>query len=128
MIVLDASALLAFMFEENGHEQVADSLEDSCISSVNLLEVASRFSRDGLSPAPVLQLISSLGIRVVPFEEAHILPVAELATLGKEYGLSQADRVCLGLGAYLGFPVLTGDKVWRKLDLTVEVIVFSLTA
>ncbi len=124
MIVLDASALLAYMFEETGHEQVAGYLGDSCISSVNLLEVASQFRRDGLSPAPVLQLISSLGIRVVPFEEAHISSVAELATVGKAYGLSQADRVCLGLGVFLGEPVLTADRVWGELDLGVEVVVF----
>lgn len=124
MIVLDASALLAFMFKETGHEVVAGYLDDCCISSVNLLEVASRFSRDGLPAAPVLQLISSLGITTIPFEESHVLPVAMLATAGKEYGLSQADRICLGLGMFLGSPVLTADKVWQDVGLDMEVVVF----
>ncbi|MEZ5450469.1 MAG: PIN domain-containing protein [Thiolinea sp.] len=79
MIVLDASALLAFLFRETGHEKVADYLEDCCISSVNLLEVASRFSRDGVDPGPVLDTIHSLSIKIVPFETSHILPVAQLA-------------------------------------------------
>jgi PIN domain nuclease of toxin-antitoxin system len=124
MIVLDASALLAFMFKETGHEVVAGYLDDCCISSVNLLEVASRFSRDGLPVAPVLQLISGLGINIIPFEEAHILSAAMLATAGKEYGLSQADRICLGLGMFLSLPVLTADKVWLDAGLEVEVVVF----
>lgn len=124
MIVLDASALLAFMFKETGHEVVAGYLNDCCISSVNLLEVTSRFSRDGLPVAPVLQLISGLGIAIIPFEEAHILPVAMLATVGKEYGLSQADRICLGLGLFLDLPVLAADKVWQDVGLDMEIVVF----
>ncbi len=124
MIVLDASALLAFMFKETGHDVVANYLHDCCISSVNLLEVASRFSRDGLPVAPVLQLISSLGIAIIPFEETHILPVATLAKVGKEYGLSQADRICLGLGMFLDLPVLTADKVWQDVGLDIGVVVF----
>ena len=62
MVVLDASAVLAFMFKETGHDVVAGYLSDCCISSVNLLEVAARFQRDGLSPKPVLELVPQLGI------------------------------------------------------------------
>ena len=42
MVVLDASALLAYLFKETGHERVALSIEDACISTVNLSEVAGR--------------------------------------------------------------------------------------
>lgn len=31
MTVLDASALLAFLFAETGHEQVAEVLDDCCL-------------------------------------------------------------------------------------------------
>jgi PIN domain nuclease of toxin-antitoxin system len=47
MIVLDASALLAYLFKETGHEIVAKYIEDACISTVNLSEVAGRLIRDG---------------------------------------------------------------------------------
>ncbi|NOS89744.1 MAG: twitching motility protein PilT [Methylococcaceae bacterium] len=33
MIVLDASALLAYLFEETGHQVVAQYIEDACIST-----------------------------------------------------------------------------------------------
>lgn len=124
MIVLDASALLAFLFKETGHEIVAGYLDDCCISSINLLEVASRFSRDGLDPEPVLETITSLGIKIIPFEASHILPIAKLAKVGKEHGLSQADRICLGTGLVMELPVLTADKVWQDIELDLEAIVF----
>lgn len=123
MILLDASALLAFLFKEMGHDVVLEYLDDCCISSVNLLEVASRFSRDGLDPQPVLEVINSLGIQVIPFEYQHILPVAKLVQSGKAYGLSQADRICLGLGLFKNLPVLTADRVWQNLELDIEVVV-----
>jgi PIN domain nuclease of toxin-antitoxin system len=124
MIVLDASALLAYLFKETGHEIVTGYLDDCCISSVNLLEVASRFSRDGLDPQPVLETITTLDIKVVPFEASDILPAAKLAQVGKEYGLSQADRICLGTGLIMNLPVLTADKIWQDVGLDLEVIVF----
>ena len=123
MILLDASALLAFLFRDKGHEIVAGYLDDCCISGVNLLEVASRFRRDGIDPQPVLDTINSLNIEVVPFESSHILPVARLAGAGKAYGLSLADRVCLGTGLVLDRPVLTADRVWQDDGLDLEVIV-----
>ena len=46
MTVLDASALLAFLFRETGHEQVAAALDSACLSTVNLSEVLGRFARD----------------------------------------------------------------------------------
>ena len=48
MIALDASALIAYLLKEPGHEAVQLALESSCLSVVNLCEVLSRFSRDGM--------------------------------------------------------------------------------
>lgn len=41
MIVLDASAVLALLFREPGHEEVAARIRGSCLSTVNLSEVLS---------------------------------------------------------------------------------------
>lgn len=48
MIALDASALLAFLFREPGHEQVAAVIENSCMSAVNRFRV-------GLPACPELE-------------------------------------------------------------------------
>jgi PIN domain nuclease of toxin-antitoxin system len=39
----------------------------------------------------------------------------------KHKGLSLADRACLALGQQLNLPVITADRVWKELDLEVEV-------
>jgi predicted nucleic acid-binding protein len=57
-VALDASALLAFLFGEPGHEQVAAVIDDCELSTVNLAEVISRFARDGHDPGPVYRQIA----------------------------------------------------------------------
>ena len=57
MIVLDASALLAYLFRESGHQVVVEYIESACISTVNLSEVAGRLIRDGIDPSPFIQQI-----------------------------------------------------------------------
>lgn len=123
MILLDASALLAYMFKETGHEVVADYLDNCYISSVNLLEVASRFTRDQLPAEPVLKLIDQLGITVIPFENKHIAVTATLAACGKQFGLSLADRICLATAQIMDIPVLTADKVWQDAGLDIELVI-----
>ena len=59
MIVLDASAYLACLFREPGHEQVAPQLRECCLSTVNLAEVVSRFTRDGHDAAVVAPRLSA---------------------------------------------------------------------
>ena len=124
MIVLDASALLAFMFRENGHQRVADVVEDSCISAVNLSEVIGRFVRDGHDAATVLHRISSTPIEVVPFGDADAAIAAALVPKTRPYGLSLADRACLALALARGILVLTADRAWADVEVgaRVEVI------
>jgi len=45
MIALDASALLALLFQEPGHEVVARWMDQACMTTVNLSEVLDRFVR-----------------------------------------------------------------------------------
>jgi PIN domain nuclease of toxin-antitoxin system len=67
MIALDASALLAYLFKETGHEQVAQYINDCCLSTVNLSEVIGRFARDGHDPQQVFKRLSAASIEFVPF-------------------------------------------------------------
>ena len=122
MIVLDASALLAFLFRETGHEVVGQH-EDACISTVNMSEVAGRFVRDGIDPAPLLDKISASTIQVVPFTLTQAIYAARLLQLTSRFGLSLGDRACLGLAHERGVAVLTADTVWVGLaTINVEVM------
>ncbi len=121
MIVLDASALLAFMFQESGHELVAPHLEDSCLSTVNLSEVIGRFVRDGHDAEAVLNKLLSTPIEIVPFSAQQAGVAALLLPLGKPLGLSLADRACMALAMTRNVPVLTADTIWQELDLPIEI-------
>ncbi len=123
MIVLDASALLAYLFRETGHEIVEQYIEDACISTVNLSEVAGRFIRDGIDITPLIQHMEKTSIEIVPFNQEHALHAAELIPLTKSYGLSLGDRACLGLATARNLAVLTADNVWVEIEgINVEVI------
>jgi len=69
MIILDASALLAYLFREEGHQIVAAHLESACISAVNLSEVAGRLVRDGLDADSFVEELHKTSIEIVPFTE-----------------------------------------------------------
>ncbi len=121
MIVLDASALLAFLFREPGHELVAPHLEDCCLSTVNLSEVIGRFVRDGHEAEAVLNKLLTTPIEIVPFSAQQAGVAALLLPLGKPLGLSLADRACMALAMTKNVPVLTADAVWQELDLPIEI-------
>lgn len=121
MIVLDASALLAYLFKETGYEVVARYIDDACISTVNLSEVAGRFVRDGINPVPLLQQIERTFIEVVPFSQTHALYAANLVLQTQQYGLSLGDRACLGLAKERQLAALTADNIWSQL-VDIEII------
>ena len=121
MIALDASALLAFMFGEPGHETVAAIIDNSCISTVNLSEVIGRFSRDGHDGDSVLRHIESTPIEIVPFSKAAASIAGRLIPRTRSLGLSLGDRACLALALEKGVPAITADKIWLELATDVEI-------
>lgn len=123
MSVLDASALLAYLFEEPGADAVADVLDSACISSVNLSEVATRVARNGLPPNEFAGDIGDLMLEVVPFLAEDALNAASLEPETRPLGLSLGDRACIALGSVRGKPVYTADRAWSRLDVGVDIIV-----
>ncbi len=122
MIVLDASALLAFLFRETGQERVAEVVVHSCISTVNLCEVLGRFVRDGHDPVKILNRIQKTSIEIVPFDSDQAALAAALAPALRLKGLSLGDRACLALATSREIPALTADRAWIDLDVPVEVL------
>lgn len=121
MIALDASALLAFLFGEEGGERVAAVIDRSCLSTVNLSEVLGRFARDGHDPNLVARRIASTPIELVPFEAQDAALAAQLTPEARRLGLSLGDRACLALALARGIPALTADRDWAKLDVGVRI-------
>lgn len=119
--VLDASALLALIHREPGHELVAASLEGARISAVNLAEAATKLLQRGLLKAQIRENVAALRLEVVPFDEALALEAAALHSVTKEAGLSLGDRACLATARRLGVPALTTDRQWSRLRVGVRV-------
>jgi PIN domain nuclease of toxin-antitoxin system len=121
MIALDASALLAFMFRERGHQRVAALLTDCCMSTVNEAEVLARFVRDGHDEALVADRLRHTPIEWVDFTGAHARRAAGLIRHTAALGLSLGDRACLALALERGVPAVTADATWAKLALEVAI-------
>ena len=121
MIALDASALLAFLFREPGHEQVAEAMAAACISTVNLAETLGRFSRDGLDVGPIAQRLSDSPIEIVPFSSRQAAICARLLPQTRERGLSLGDRACLALASDRQIPAMTADREWTELDTGIDI-------
>ncbi|MDT8439796.1 MAG: type II toxin-antitoxin system VapC family toxin [Wenzhouxiangellaceae bacterium] len=122
MNVLDASALLAFLFRERGHDVVEPFIRNGCIGSVNLSEVLGRFSRDGHDPQAAFQRLQASPIEIVPFGRGHAVLAAALEPRTRALGLSLGDRACLALAIERKCPVLAADRVWSELDVPIEII------
>ena len=124
MIVLDASALLAFLQNESGQDRVAAVLDRAVMSAANVAEVWGKVVDAGKDPAHDRALLDGLGVRVEPVTADDALWTARLRAREvavRRPVLSLADRCCLALGARLGVPVLTADRAWTEIDLDVEV-------
>ena len=120
-MVIDASALLAFLFQETGSDIVAESLSGSCMSAVNLSEVLGRFARDGKDTHIIAGWLTQLPIQIIPFSREEAEHAAALRSNTDKYGLSLGDRACLSLGLHRGIPVLTADKEWEKVGLPLDI-------
>jgi PIN domain nuclease of toxin-antitoxin system len=121
MTALDASAVLAFLFQERGGEIVAGVIAGSCLSTVNLSEVLGRFAKDGHDAHVVGLRLAAAGLEMVPFLAEDAALAASLRPQTDPLGLSLGGRACLALALARGVPVLTADRQWGALDLGIEI-------
>jgi ribonuclease VapC len=119
--VLDASAILADIFDEPGAEVVRAALADGRLSAVNLAEVVTKLLDEGLPADEVDFLARRLTCAIEPADRDRAVRAALLHQRTRRAGISLGDRFCLALAQEIGAPVLTADRRWNELDLGVEV-------
>jgi ribonuclease VapC len=125
-MVLDASALLAYLGDEPGADVVADAIAaGATICTVNLAEVLSRAADRGADPSQLVEALTDRGLldgalSVEPFTTADAAEAARLRAPTRDAGLSLADRACLALATRLEVPALTADTAWTQLELGLE--------
>ena len=66
-VVLDASALLAFLHDEPGRDIVRDHLGESIISTVNWCEVIQKCVEKGVDTVGMAEKCATLGVRILPY-------------------------------------------------------------
>ncbi|WP_420463246.1 type II toxin-antitoxin system VapC family toxin [Candidatus Palauibacter sp.] len=116
--LLDASALLALVFEEKGATRVWDAVRrGAAISAVNAAEVASRLGGEGWTREEVEGFFEESSIEVVPFDRPAALLSGSYRQPTRHLGLSLGDRACLATARQLGLAALTADRAWAELEL-----------
>ena len=120
-VVLDASALIAFLRNEPGSDGVGAALPDAAISSVNLSEVLAKASDTPKGFESAKTALRGLQLRIVPFDEEQAVIAAGLRPLTRPLGLSLGDRCCLALGLAEEIPILTTDRQWSKLPRGIQI-------
>lgn len=125
--VLDASALLAHLNDEEGASAVRTAMKaGAAISIANWVEVLSKLAERGEDPGVAAaemrgaELIGQV-IAIEPITEDDAVAIARLRPKTKEQGLSLADRACLVLAERLGVPALTTDGAWAEARVKAEV-------
>lgn len=133
-VVVDSSAILAWLFGEPGRETVDKLLAVSIAPASVLVEVIYRADERGhkSSPEQIYEDLLNMGLVVEPILEVDALRAAELIAIsrrssrasGKPGSLSLGDGLCLAVAERLAIPVTGGDRYWEGCDLNVEYLPF----
>jgi PIN domain nuclease of toxin-antitoxin system len=120
-IVLDSSAILAHLNGEPGSERAVPFFGEALISAVNLAEVVTKLAEHGASLNLIRAGLSRYGLQIAAFDEELAERTGALRAKTKAFGLSLGDRACLALAERLALPVLTADRAWQDLNLSIDV-------
>jgi ribonuclease VapC len=126
MVVLDASALLTWLLDEAGAEEVEPLLAESMISSLNWSEVLQKSISRQVDTSGLRDDLAALGLSIAAFDQEDAALAARLWVPGE--GLSLADRACLALGLRHQLPVVTADRAWAKKSVSVPIQIIRRSA
>ena len=121
--LVDASAVLAWLFQERGEAAVERILPTAAISAVNLGEVLYRAAEEGMRIDSLPGDLEAYGLETVPFtaEDAPLLEEVRRTGRRKNVALSLGDSCCLATAIRLGLPVIGGDQPWERLQIGVDI-------
>ncbi|HEU4986424.1 MAG TPA: type II toxin-antitoxin system VapC family toxin [Rhizobiaceae bacterium] len=117
MTVLDSSAVLAFLFAEDGGEAARKTFDTALISAVNVTEIVAKQIDRGTESGLAVLRVEDLNLRVRPFDNELALLAGKLRSVTKSKGLSLGDRACLALAIRENAVAVTADRKWADLDV-----------
>ena len=121
--VLDASALLAWIFNERGADIVEESFDGAHINAVNLAEVLYRCDEEGADTDGLIEDLIGIGIAIEPFAVSEAEHVQQIRRLCRDahIRISLADACCLATARRLGAEALLSDAVMEAADVGVPI-------
>ena len=120
-VVLDSSALLAMILNEEGADVAFANAKGGLVSAVSMTEVLEKAAERGVPPRAVFTQQDRLEIAVIPFDADHAMAAAALRPAARRLNISLADLACLSLALRDGRPVVTGDRDWLSLALELDI-------
>lgn len=132
-VVLDASAVLAWVLQERGWDTVDRLLAVGVVPAATLVEVLYRAPERGhrMRPAELHDALLGVGLRVESVTDADTVRAAELIGDSRASrvvvagsSLSLGDGLCLAVAERLDLPVTGGDRHWETCDLRVRYLPF----
>lgn len=125
-VVIDASAVLAFVLREKAAPVVAQVLPYAVLPAPNMTEVLYRAKERGYRNTPQVlhDALLDTGVHVEPFADEDTVRAAELVAASRaartsvdDRSLSLGDGLCIAVAERLDLPVTGGDAHWEVLDL-----------
>ena len=112
--VLDASAVIAFLQSEPGHELVQQALQsEACVvTAANQAEVIAKSLDRGVGAQNIQTILAELAYTVIDVKAEDGVQAGLMRDRTRKLGLSLGDRLCLSVAQRLKAPVLTADRPW----------------
>ena len=120
-IILDASAIIAYMDGEPGSDIVEEWLPDSAASMVNICEVIAVLVREGKPVEQVSEGVRDLILTIVPFSWEIARATAAMIKDTQPKGLGLGDRAALATAKVMNLPVLTAESRWLDVPTGADV-------
>ncbi len=117
-VILDASAVLAWLQGEPGADMIEELLEATnppLVTAANHCEIIAKLLDKGSQPEDLKGILSAIGYAVIATTAEDGDAAGWLRRESRALGLSLGDRLCLAAAQRLNAQVFTADRVWLQL-------------
>ena len=111
--ILDASALLALIYNEKSNIDMVHFLENSSMHYFNVSEVLNVLHRCGIEISIANEITRSLISRFLPCNNDNAFKTAEIKQKYCHLGISAGDSFCIALSIQFDIPVISADMAWK---------------
>jgi len=122
--LLDASAVLALIANEPGADRVQPLMARAAITGINMAEVVKKLREKGVPKREVEAVVSDLQIPIEPGPGnlRESIEVGDVAAMGRAFGLSMGDAVCLAVASWSGRIPVTAERRWKEAVPEAEIL------